>query len=199
VRLPILVGAPLGLVVALRASENLTFAARAERRAWTPPMIIRAERATTLTQTYGGTKKEPALAKDAGGHEPTLARGNPENFSRLEAPATNPKCEICMFGSLPRRAPSGCLRKFPGGAERWLPRTLFSCVPSPSAQTRTYRVRCYRILTPTRAKMSNRSGRWVTFRDGPRRSRPNFECGAFNHSATSPHDRGRALEGRACI
>jgi hypothetical protein len=26
---------------------------------------------------------------------------------------------------------------------------------------------------------------------------PHFECGAFNHSATSPQDRGWALEGRA--
>ena len=49
----------------------------------------------------------------------------------------------------PGRPPSGCLRKFSGWAERWVPRTLFSCVPSPSAQTRTKQVHCYPICSPT--------------------------------------------------
>jgi hypothetical protein len=49
----------------------------------------------------------------------------------------------------PGRPRSGCLRKFPGSAERWLPRTRFRCVPSPSAQTRTEQVHCYPICYPT--------------------------------------------------
>ena len=49
-----------------------------------------------------------------------------------------------------QHGPSGSRRIFFGaGAERWVLRTRFSCVPSPSARTRTEQVRCYPICYPT--------------------------------------------------
>ena len=94
------------------------------------------------------------------GYPEWISRPMPSRSGPRTAPARGGTSAACRRGAdradtlnafpSARTATFWLLRKFSGwGAERWVPRARFSCVPSQSAQTRTDQVHCYPICYPT--------------------------------------------------